>query len=419
MTSETSNIKPLIYIILLNLLGAALISIQYGGINLEAVILTGVLCIVSIVSYVVVYVAELGDPYLFLIISVLGSVGCIMQTRIKPEYGIRQLKWFLIGTACYFAVMLGYRFMSRWLIKLLPLYLGLGLLLFIATQIFGKTSHGAKNWIDVGGVSVQPSEVIRILFVLSLAVIFTAPMPEGLEAKIKIKPKMLRLLSASAVTVISAAFLLLQREWGITLLFFATYFFFLYVYGASRFYLLLNGLAAAAVAVIGATKVSHIKVRVDTWLDPFADASGKGYQITQSLFAIGEGGMAGRGIGAGSVYFIPEVHSDFIFSAICEEMGVVGGLAILMLYFVLVYRGFKIALSCTNAYNKAVAFGISFILGLQTFIIIGGVIKLIPLTGITLPFVSYGGSSMLTTFAACGILQAISGMKEELTDEIQ
>ncbi len=419
MTSETSNIKPLIYIILLNLLGAALISIQYGGVNLEAVILTGAFCVVSIVSYVVVYVAELGDPYLFLIISVLGSVGCIMQTRIKPEYGIRQLKWFLLGTACYFVIMLGYRFLSRWLTKLLPLYLGLSLALFIATQVFGKTSHGAKNWIYVGGVSVQPSEVIRILFVLGLAVIFTAPMPEKLESKVKIKPRLLRLVTASAVTVVSAAFLLLQREWGITLLFFATYFFFLYVYGASRLYLALNGLAAAAVAVIGATKVSHIKVRVDTWLDPFADASGKGYQITQSLFAIGEGGMAGRGIGAGSVYFIPEVHSDFIFSAICEEMGVVGGLAILMLYFVLVYRGFKIALSCTNAYNKAVAFGISFILGLQTFIIIGGVIKLIPLTGITLPFVSYGGSSMLTTFAACGILQAISGMKEELTDEIQ
>ena len=169
----------------------------------------------------------------------------------------------------------------------------------------------------------------------------------------------------------------------------------------------------------GVTHMSHIQTRVETWLHPFADASSKGYQITQSLFAIGEGGFGGRGIGAGSVYFIPEVHSDFIFSAICEEMGILGGLAIVMLYFVLAYRGFKIALSCTNKFNKAAAFGLSFILGLQTFIIIGGVIKLIPLTGITLPFVSYGGSSMLTTFAVCGILQAISGMKEEITDEIQ
>ena len=419
MYNETASIRPLFYIIIMNLLGAVLISIQYGGVNVEAIVLTGGICLVSIISYTIVYAAEMGDPYLYLIISVLGSVGCIMQTRIKSEYGIRQLKWFLVGTACYFVVMLVYRLMSKWLNRLVPLYFCLSVAMFVATRIFGRESHGAKNWIDIGGVSVQPSELIRILFVLSMAAIFTAPLPEKYSEKLHVSPKMLRLFTASFITVVNAGFLLLQREWGITLLFFATYFFFLYVYGASRFYLLLNGIAAVAVGAIGATRVSHIKVRVDTWLDPFADASGKGYQITQSLFAIGEGGMAGRGIGSGSVYFIPEVHSDFIFSAICEEMGVVGGLAILMLYFVLVYRGFKIALSCTNSFNKAAAFGLSFILGLQTFIIIGGVIKLIPLTGITLPFVSYGGSSMLTTFAVCGILQAISAVKEEITDEIQ
>ncbi len=419
MYSETSSVKPLFYIILLNLVGAVLISIQYGGANLEAVVLTGAICLVSIVSYTVVSAAELGDAYLFLIISVLGSVGGIMQMRIKPEYGVRQLKWFLVGTACYFGAMLLYRLMNRWLHRLVPLYFILSVALYVATRLFGKTSHGSKNWIIIGGLSIQPSELIRIFFVLSLAAIFTGAIPAKYREKFGIRPKYLRLLAATFITLVNVGFLLLQREWGISLLFFATYFFFIYVYGASRLYLLLNAIGAAAVGVMGVTYVSHIKVRIDTWLHPFADASGKGYQITQSLFAIGEGGMAGRGIGAGSVYFIPEVHSDFIFSAICEEMGVVGGLAILMLYFVLVYRGFKIALSCTNAYNKAVAFGISFILGLQTFIIIGGVTKMIPLTGITLPFVSYGGSSMLTTFAACGILQAISGKKEEITDEIQ
>ena len=419
MFSETSGVRPLIYIIMLNMVGAVLISIQYGGANLEAIVLTGAICLVSIISYTMVSVSEMGDAYLFLIISVLGSVGGIMQLRIKPEYGIRQLKWFLVGTVCYFGVMLIYRLMSRWLHKLVPLYFGISVALFVATRLFGRESHGSKNWIFIGNQSVQPSELIRILFVLSLAAIFTAPVPEKYCEKLHIKPKLLRLFAASFITLVSVGFLIMQREWGITLLFFATYFFFLYVYGANRLYLLLNAVAAVGVGAVGVMTMNHIKVRVDTWLHPFADVSGKGYQITQSLFAIGEGGMAGRGIGAGSVYFIPEVHSDFIFSAICEEMGIVGGLAILMLYFVLVYRGFKISLSCTNPFNKAVAFGLSFILGLQTFIIIGGVIKLIPLTGITLPFVSYGGSSMLTTFAACGILQAISGMKEEITDEIQ
>ncbi len=419
MYSETSSVKPLIYIMLLNLVGAALISIHYGGVNLEAIILTGAICLVSIISYAVVSLAELGDAYIYLIISVLGSVGGIMQTRIKPEYGIRQLKWFLVGTLCYFAAMLLYRLLNKWLHKLVPLYFGISVALFVATQLFGKTSHGSLNWIVIGSLSFQPSELIRIFFVLSLAAVFTAPVPDKYKDRLRLKPQHIRLLVASFITLVNVGFLILQREWGITLLFFAAYFFFLYVYGASRYYLLLNCFAAVGVGLFGAMRVSHIKVRIDTWLHPFADASAKGYQITQSLFAIGEGGMAGRGIGEGSVYFIPEVHSDFIFSAICEEMGVVGGLAILMLYFVLVYRGFKIALACTNAYNKAVAFGLSFILGLQTFIIIGGVTKMIPLTGITLPFVSYGGSSMLTTFAACGILQAISGNKEEITDEIQ
>jgi len=192
-----------------------------------------------------------------------------------------------------------------------------------------------------------------------------------------------------------------------------------YIYGDSKVFLGANLLLVILAAYVGVKYMSHIQVRVEAWMDPFADISGKGYQIAQSLFAIGEGGFAGRGIGTGSPYFIPVVSSDFIFSAICEEMGVLGGVAVIMLYFLLVYRGFKIALSCTNAFNKAVAVGMSVMLGVQTFIIVGGVIKLIPLTGITLPFISYGGSSMLTTFIVMGILQAISSVKGEVTDEIE
>ncbi len=417
--SEERSIKPLIYIILLNIIGAALISICYGGINSEALLLTGAICLTATVSYLIVSLANLGDPYLYLIISVLASVGGIMQLRIKLSYGIRQLKWFLVGTACYFAVMLLYMLLNKLLPKLAWLYFGLSIALFAATLIFGKDSHGSRNWIFIGNLSIQPSELIKILFVMTLAAIFTTRPPKKLANRLSARPKLARLLPASAVTLVCVGFLVLQREWGTLLLFFATYIFFLYVYGASKGYLLLNAAAAALVGAVGIMNVSHIQTRIDAWLNPFEDASGKGYQITQSLFAIGEGGFSGRGIGAGSVYFIPEVHSDFIFSAICEEMGVLGGMAIVMLYFVLVYRGFKIALSCTNKYNKAVAFGLSFMLGLQTFIIIGGVIKMIPLTGITLPFVSYGGSSMLTTFAACGILQAISAVKGEISDEIQ
>lgn len=210
-----------------------------------------------------------------------------------------------------------------------------------------------------------------------------------------------------------------KLEWGIAALFFAIYLSLLYLFGESGLFTLLNVLCAVAAGALGSRFMSHIRVRIATWLDPFADAAGKGYQITQSLFAIGAGGFDGRGIGNGSPYLIPVVSSDFIFSAICEEMGVLGAIGVIMLYFVLVYRGFKIAVSSTNGFQKAVSAGLSAMLGVQTFIIIGGVTKLIPLTGITLPFISYGGSSMLTTFAALGILQAISAMKGEQTDEIE
>ncbi len=428
--SEAKSMKPLFYIILLNAVGAALISISGGSRSAEALVLTGAICVVSIICYTVVRFAGFGDPYLFLIISMLGSVGGIMQLRIRTAYGVRQLKWFLLGTACYFLAMLVFLAMRRLLPKLAPLYVGLSVALYAATLIFGRTSHGSRNWIILGGengLSIQPSELIRIFFVLTLAAIFTSPpAKKGKKKKTdaekaprpRLGPNAVRLLSASAVTAVNLGFLLLQREWGIALLFFATYFFFIYVYGASRGYLLLNAAAAVGVGALGLKYMGHIQTRVEAWLDPFADASGKGYQITQSLFAIGEGGFGGRGIGEGSVYFIPEVHSDFIFSAICEEMGILGGFAIVMLYFVLTYRGLKIALACTNRFNKAVAFGLSLMLGLQSFIIIGGVTKMIPLTGITLPFISYGGSSMLTTFAAYGILQAISAIKEETTDEL-
>lgn len=154
--------------------------------------------------------------------------------------------------------------------------------------------------------------------------------------------------------------------------------------------------------------MTHVQVRYEAWVNPWRDIAGRGYQITQSLFAIAEGGFFGTGLGLGRPDSIPEVHTDFIFSAICEEMGIFGGIAVILLYFILIYRGFKIALQINDMFKKIVALGITLTYSYQTFIIIGGVTKLIPLTGITLPFISYGGSSLVSAFIAFGILQGIS-----------
>lgn len=422
MEKRIRSVRPLFYLVLINLLGMALIMLEEKKLDRNTVMLCAILCVLSIIVYIIIGLAELGDGYLFVIISMLSSIGVIMQMRIDETNGMRQMKLYLVGVLCFFAAVLVYRAFHKYWSRLTLVYFSVSATLFALTALFGKVRFGSKNWIVIGGISVQPSEFIRILYVMSLAAVFTgcAKSASGETSPDDEKRgRRIRLIAASAIAYINSGFLLLQREWGISVLFFIIFFSFLYIYGNSRLFLVLNALAAAAAGFVGVKYMSHIQVRVATWLDPFADVNGKGYQLAQSLFAIGTGGFSGSGIGNGSPYLIPVVSSDFIFSAICEEMGVLGGIAVLMLYFVLVYRGFKIALSCTNAFNKAVSMGLSVMLGVQTFIIVGGVIRLIPLTGITLPFISYGGSSMVTTFAALGILQAISGMKGEVTDEIE
>ena len=414
------SIRPLFFLVLANLVGMFAVLMHNDASDENIVRLCVIMCGFNILAYIAINFFKLGDGYLFIITSMLSSVGVIMQTRINSQGGIRQMKLYLAGACVFFSVMLIYKLLGKYFSKLAAGCFGLSVILFLATMIFGKVHYGAKNWIEVMGISVQPSEFIRILFVLTLAATFTMPCTPKEENPEKYKKDRMRnLLYSSAVAYINTGFLILQREWGIAVLFFVIYLSFLYIYGGSKRFLFINLLALAAGGFVGARFMSHIQTRISVWLNPLEDINGKGYQIMQSLFAIGAGGFAGSGIGGGSPYLIPIVSSDFIFSAICEEMGVLGGIAVVLLYFVLVYRGFKIALSCTNHFNKAVCMGISTMLGVQTFIIIGGVIKLIPLTGITLPFISYGGSSMITTFMALGILQAISAMKGEVTDEIE
>jgi len=419
------NIRPLLLLVLLNSLGMLLLLVKGAESAEYMALLCGIMCAVSIAAYIIITLCHLGDTYLFIIISMLSSVGVIMQSRINGANGIRQTTLYLLGVACFFVTLFLYRWLHRYFKRFTLIYYGVSLLLFALTAVLGTVRNGSKNWIVLGGVSIQPSEFIRILFVLSMAAIFTNARNLGKSSKKQMpeleikKMRYMRLAIAAGIAFSNAMCLFLQREWGIALLFFAIYLSFLYIYGESKLFFGANIMAVLCAAFVGIRYMSHIQVRVAAWLDPFADITGKGYQIAQSLFAIGAGGFSGSGIGNGSPYFIPVVSSDFIFSAICEEMGVLGGMAVLMLYFLLVYRGFKIALSSTNEFNKAVSVGLSVMLGIQTFIITGGVTKLIPLTGITLPFISFGGSSMITTFIALGILQAISGIKGEVTDEIE
>ncbi|MBZ4646461.1 MAG: hypothetical protein PWR27_2306 [Petroclostridium sp.] len=401
--------RPVRMIILANVIAFILLSFYKASFDRYTLLAgLGVVAIIYL-TYFILIKKNCGDEYLFLIVAMLVSMGIIMIYRLDKELGVKQIIWFTGGIILFFLSYYIYLKLNIW-DRLIYLYLGGSFSLFLLTLFLGRNIQGATNWIVIKGHSFQPSELIKIIFIFFLACYYRHPE--------QLKPPVIplgdrQIIIGSKVVLLAAAyahmgFLVLQREWGSALLFFLIYFTLLYVFENSIKVLLIN----AAIAVLGSLGgfifVYHIKVRVDVWLNPWADIAGKGYQIAQSLFAIASGGFFGTGIGLGSPQFIPEVQTDFIFSAICEEMGIFGGVAVVLMCFILAYRGFKIALEIEDLFHKTVALGITLMFGFQTFIIIGGVIKLIPLTGITLPFVSYGGSSLTTSFIALGILQAIS-----------
>ncbi|HEY9062739.1 MAG TPA: FtsW/RodA/SpoVE family cell cycle protein [Pseudobacteroides sp.] len=383
---------------------------------IEGLVVTGLICL----SYFFIAKKNMGDEYLFLVVSMLASLGVLMIYRLDQELGLKQILWLVVGIALFFVSYYIYgKIKTR--DKLMFYYYSASMLLFVITLLIGSSINGSRNWIYIGGYSFQPSEIIKILFILTIACYFKSSEQlvvsfRDINIKYKIdKGKLLSKIAFFIMVYSFIGFLVLQKEWGTALLLFLIYFMILYTFDDDIKLLLLNGGAAAVGAAGGYFFVHHIKIRVDMWLNPWVDAAGKGYQITQSMFAIGAGGFFGRGIGLGNPHLIPEVKTDFIFSAICEEMGIFGGIAVILLYFLLVYRGFKIALYIKDLFKKLVAMGITLMFGFQTFIIIGGVIKFIPLTGITLPFISYGGSSLTSGFIALGILQALS--KESYSGE--
>lgn len=398
---------PAYLLIIMNILGFALL---YAANNFQLnVIYVGMgMMGILILIYSILVLCHMGDKFLVLIASMLIVIGVIMLCRLDIVMGAKQIVWIALGGIVFFAAYCIYysiRFWNRlWLFYALA-----GIALFVLTIILGDTVNGSRNWIDIGVVAFQPSEIIKIIYIMFLACKYSKSFDKPF---IRVSP----MLMTAIVTYIYIMFLVLQRDWGTILVVFLIYIFMIYVYEDDRRFLAFNVIAASVVALLGYEFLYHIQVRVGAWLNPWEDISGKGYQITQSLFAIASGGYFGRGIGNGSPDYIPEVHTDFIFAAICEEMGVFGGAAVIILFFLLAYRCFKITLNTKNEYNKAVGLGLTLMFAIQTFIIIGGVIKFIPLTGITVPFVSYGGTSIVVSFASLGIMQAISAIEARRSD---
>lgn len=418
--------RPIYILIIVNILFFALLSLQVQPLDPSILIAGGGVIILMVTSYIVIVKRQMGDQYIFLIISMLTSLGIIMLYRLNPAYGIAQIRFYGLGIALYFASYILFSTIKNW-DEYIYAYIGGSMFLFLITFTLGVSIKGSTNWVRIGSFSFQPSEATKIFFVFFIAAYYKLRLtlvedPDSVFSLRQLKQwkdlNLKELITSKhlimnkyvflAMVYLHIFLLLMQRELGMTMLFYIVFISIFYIYEEDYKLLLYNLGALAGIMVLSYFTLSHVKVRLSTWINPWKQISGKGYQITQSLFAIAAGGFFGTGLGLGSPDYIPEVHTDFIFSAICEEMGLFGGMAVVLLYFILVYRGFKIALTIKEPFKKIVALGITLIYSYQTFIIVGGVIKLIPLTGVTLPFVSYGGSSLVSAFIAFGILQAIS-----------
>jgi cell division protein FtsW (lipid II flippase) len=347
------------------------------------------------------------DPYLLPIFALLTGWGLLTVSRLTPGFGLRQTIWLAISTAGLIAA-LKFRFELEILRRYKYVLLSLGLFLTALTIIFGTNPAGTgpRLWLGCCGIYLQPSEPLKLLMISYLA----AYLADRLPAINRLIPL---LLPTIVVTGLALLLLLFQRDLGTASIFILLYAIIVYVGTGHRRVLVLSTALLIIAGLGGYYFIDLIRLRIDSWLNPWLDPSGNSYQIIQSLLAIANGGTLGRGPGLGSPTLVPISHSDFIFTAIGEELGLAGILGILALIALLVSRAARIAMLARSRFQRLLAVGIAAYLTIQSLLIIGGNLRVLPLTGVTLPFVSYGGSSLLTAFVAMLALLLISDQSEE------
>lgn len=367
--------------------------------------------------------APQADAYLLPAVGALTALGLVELYRIDPALARDQLIWVAAGAVVFIAV-LGFLPDHR-LLERYRYLVGLGgVLLLLVTMVFGTTINGSKLWIDVGGgQTVQLGELAKVMVVVFVAgylrdkrEVLAVPTTRHLGMAFP------AIRHFGPVLVVWGAALLavvVLNDFGTALLFYGVFLGMVYLATGRAAYTVV-GLALFVVGSVAVwALVPRIGDRVDVWLHPFDDAQGRGYQLVQSLYALGDGGIVGPGFGKGFLVnedgstVVPALQTDFIFTAITSELGYIGGVGVLVLFLVLVQRGFSIAVNAPDGFSKLLAGGLTAALGLQAFIIVAGVIRLVPLTGVTLPFMSYGGSSVVVNFGIVALLLVISQRSRE------
>lgn len=347
------------------------------------------------------------DPFILPIAALLAGWGLISIWRLTTEFGMRQTAW--LAAVSLFLIYgikappdLGFlrRYKYLWLTG--------GILLTALTFFFGSNpgNTGPRLWLGCCGIYLQPSEPLKLLLVIYLAAYFA----ENYPIQNRLLPTIFPTLVISGLAL---AILIIQRDLGTASIFTFLYCAMLYLASGRRRVMLVSFGLLALTALVGYFLIDIIQVRIDAWINPWDDPSGRSYQIIQSLLAIANGGLFGRGLGIGSPGLVPVAHSDFIFTSIAEETGMLGAFGLFLLIGIFVMRGFLIAIRAPGQFQRLLAAGLSLYIGAQSLVIIGGNLRMLPLTGVTLPFVSYGGSSLLTSVIALLLLLLISSESEQ------
>jgi cell division protein FtsW (lipid II flippase) len=377
------------------------------------------------------------DPLLLPIATLLTILGLVMIYRLDVAAAQRaerigvtppspdvynQLTWYAVATVLFVLVLLvirDHRVLQRYTYT--AGLIGLILLILPLMPVIGATVNGATLWVRVGGLTFQPAELAKILLTIffagylvvtrdSLALVRTRFLGMGLPRPRDLGP----IIVAWAL---SLGVLIFERDLGTSLLFFGLFVAMLYIATQRRSWIVLGAGLFAIGAVFAYMAFGHVRVRVQVWLDPFAFSDTGGYQIVQSLYGLANGGVLGTGLGRGYPSLVPFANTDFVFSALGEELGLTGVIAIILLYAVFVQRGLRASVTVRDPFGQLLAAGLSITIALQVFVIIGGVTRLIPLTGLTTPFLSYGGSSLVANWIIVALLLVISHRARRPSEE--
>ncbi len=359
------------------------------------------------------------DPILLSLVFFLCGLGLALISRLAPAFLVRQLFWLPIATTLLLLVTLIPKNLN-WLRRYKYTWLIGGLLLLGSTLAFGvnPSGFGARLWLQVGTIFFQPSEILKLLLIVFLAAYLADRRRQLIEARAYIGRVPIPHPSYWGPMLLMWGFSILlliwQRDLGAALLFFGTFLGMVYAATGQSRYVWGGALLLIGAGIIGYLLFDVVQLRVEGFLNPWLDPAGRSFQIVQSLLAFASGGIFGQGLGQGLPTAIPVVHTDFVYAAIGEEYGLLGALGVLVCFALLVSRAFHIALQARSGFEQLLAIGIGTMLGLQTIVITAGTLKLMPLTGVTLPFVSYGGSSLMTSFLMIGLLLFIANKNRRL-----